>query len=238
VGADAARLLLAAAWGALLATPVLSRAQRLRVSGRLEAVSPPPVQPTAAATSSAPTRRASPRRFALPRAELRALGPIGRVARAVHDRRRTRDAERALQRELPVVLDLLAVAVGAGCTPYQAVEVASRWAPPGVGAPFGAVIRACGLGASFETALDGAVVHAPPLRSVAEALLASDRLGAPVAPALARLAAEERAALRRRAEAHARRVPVRLLFPLVFLVLPAFVLLTLVPGLASGLGRL
>ena len=40
------------------------------------------------------------------------------------------------------------------------------------------------------------------------------------------------------AEAHARRIPVRLLFPLVFLVLPAFVLLTVVPGLAAGLGRL
>jgi len=44
--------------------------------------------------------------------------------------------------------------------------------------------------------------------------------------------------LRRAAEAHARRIPVRLLFPLVFLVLPAFVLLTVVPGLAAGLGRL
>jgi hypothetical protein len=31
---------------------------------------------------------------------------------------------------------------------------------------------------------------------------------------------------------------VRLLFPLVFLVLPAFVLLTVVPGLAAGLSRL
>src|SRR5436190_172863 len=61
---------------------------------------------------------------------------------------------------------------------------------------------------------------------------------APVGDALARLAGEERAALRRRAEAHARKVPVRLLFPLVFLVLPAFVLLTVVPGLAAGLSRL
>ena len=57
-------------------------------------------------------------------------------------------------------------------------------------------------------------------------------------PVLARLAEEDRTALRRAAEAHARRIPVRLLFPLVFLVLPAFVLLTVVPGLAAGLGRL
>jgi Flp pilus assembly protein TadB len=160
------------------------------------------------------------------------------VLSVVRARRRAAHAERALQRELPVVLDLLGVAVGAGCTPYQAVGIAARWAPPGVGASLAAVVRACRLGASFEAALDRVVSDAPLLRPVADALLASDRLGAPVAPALGRLAAEERAALRRRAEAHARRVPVRVLFPLVFLVLPAFVLLTLVPGLASGLARL
>jgi tight adherence protein C len=90
----------------------------------------------------------------------------------------------------------------------------------------------------FDTALDDVARTTPALRPLTDALLASDRLGAPVGPVLARLAAEERTALRRQAEAHARRVPVRLLFPLVFLVLPAFVLLTVVPGLAAGLGRL
>jgi tight adherence protein C len=69
-------------------------------------------------------------------------------------------------------------------------------------------------------------------------LLTTERLGVPVGPVLARLAEEDRTALRRAAEAHARRIPVRLLFPLVFLVLPAFVLLTVVPGLAASLGRL
>ena len=61
---------------------------------------------------------------------------------------------------------------------------------------------------------------------------------APVGPALARLAAEQRAELRRHAETHARRVPVRLLFPLVFVVLPAFGLLTVIPTLLAGLSRI
>ena len=80
--------------------------------------------------------------------------------------------------------------------------------------------------------------RAPQLVPLADALTTSERTGAPVGPALARLAAEERAAARRRVESHARRVPVRLLFPLVFLVLPAFVVLTVVPGLAAGMARL
>ena len=130
------------------------------------------------------------------------------------------------------------MAIAAGCTPYLAVEVAAKWGPPCSAAALSGVLRSCALGTGFERALEGAVSRAAPLRPLADALLASDRLGAPVGPQLARLAAEERAALRRRAEAHARRVPVKLLFPLVFLVLPAFVLLTVVPGLVSGLQRL
>jgi tight adherence protein C len=68
-------------------------------------------------------------------------------------------------------------------------------------------------------------------------LVASDRLGAPAGPALTRLARELRADLRRQAETRARTLPVKLLFPLVFLVLPAFGLLTVVPALLQALAR-
>jgi tight adherence protein C len=165
-------------------------------------------------------------------------GPVARVLGSIGARRRVRATDAVLGRELPVVIDLLGVAVGSGCTPYLAVEVATTWSPPRVAAALSTVLRACALGVSFEAALTDAVTATPRLRPVGDALLTAERLGAPVGPVLARLAAEERTALRRRAETHARRIPVRLLFPLVFLVLPAFVLLTVVPGVAAGLGRL
>src|SRR3712207_6889914 len=50
---------------------------------------------------------------------------------------------------------------------------------------------------------------------------------------LDRLAFEVRADRRRRAEEAARRVPVKLLFPLVLCTLPAFALLTMAPLLAD-----
>jgi tight adherence protein C len=160
------------------------------------------------------------------------------VLTAVLARRRARAGELALRREVPVAVDLLAVAVGAGCTPYLAVDVAARWSPPPLAGTFADVLRSCTLGLDFEAALETSARATPALRPLADALLASDRLGVPVGPVLARLADEERRALRRAAEAHARRIPVRLLLPLVFLVLPAFVVLTVVPGVAAGLGRL
>jgi tight adherence protein C len=227
---DVPRLLLAIGWGALLAAPLVQRAHRLSVAERFGL-------PHDRATLRTRRRVILVARDTTRRA-VDATGPVARVARSLLDRRHHGAANRALERELPVALDLLGVAVGAGCTPYLAVEVAARWAPPVVAVSLDAVLTKCSLGAGFETALDDVARAMPRLERLRDALLASDRLGAPVGDALARLATEERAALRRRAEAHARKVPVRLLFPLVFLVLPAFVLLTVVPGLAAGLSRL
>jgi tight adherence protein C len=59
-----------------------------------------------------------------------------------------------------------------------------------------------------------------------------------LAPGLERLSLELRLDRRRRAEIEARRVPVRLLAPLVVCVLPAFALLTVVPLLVASLRAL
>jgi pilus assembly protein TadC len=220
-------LVLGLAWGALAATPLAMRARRQYVDLRLR-----PLRPV----------RAVPARPA-PVLLGRVIGPlsesaVGRVLAGARARHGARRDGAALGAELPVTLDLLGVAVGAGCTPYLAVDMAARWAPPGMAARLAGVQDACALGATFAEALDDVAARSPPLRPLADALLASDRLGAPVGPALARLAAEQRAELRRHAETHARRVPVRLLFPLVFVVLPAFGLLTVIPTLLAGLSRI
>jgi tight adherence protein C len=75
-------------------------------------------------------------------------------------------------------------------------------------------------------------------RPLIGALVHSDRYGAPLLDGLVRLSAELRNDRRRRAEEAARRVPVKLLFPLVFCTLPAFALLTVAPLLAGALRAL
>lgn len=163
------------------------------------------------------------------------------VANAVQMLRGARSARRAgreaaaLAAEMPVAIDLLGVAIGAGCTPYLAIEVAVAWAPPLVARHLGDVPKACRLGASLADALDQVGCTSPHLRPVCEALGATARTGAPAGPVLGRLAEEARADVRRAAEARARTVPVRMLFPLVLCVLPAFGLLTVVPAVLAGL---
>jgi hypothetical protein len=209
-------------WGALAAAPFARHAKRSDVLTRLHSRAP-----------RAP-RLSWPSRLRPTELE-RWTGPIGPVVAGLGQRRRSARRDAELARELPVVIDLLAVAVGAGCTPFLAVGVAAQWAPPVLAHHLAAVPRDCSLGVSFAEALERGARERPVLQPLADALLASERYGAPVGDALTRLADEERAALRRRAEARARTVPVRLLFPLVFLVLPAFGLLSVVPVLIAGL---
>ena len=216
-------VVLALGWAFLVSMPLALHARRSAPRARATSLRPSARRPGATGVRHARLRARLP-------------APVEHVIDVARARRRSRRVDDAVARELPVTIDLLAVAVGAGCTPFLAVDAAAQWAPPVLASRLGSVRRACALGRAFDTALDELAAELPRLRPLADALLASDRFGAPVGDALARLAAEQRTVLRRRAEARARTVPVRLLFPLVFLVLPAFALLTVVPAVFAGLG--
>lgn len=207
-------------WGVLICSPIALRAHR-RVAG--------------ARASILASEVGHMRRSTKP---WKSLGPIGAVLGRLSRARSERWALRIQIRELPLVLDLLALAVSAGCTPYRSLEIAIQWGPDQCAVAFRRVLGATAIGARLSDALGHMEHDAPALAPVADVLIASEQLGAPAAQTLARLADEARADLRRRAEARARVLPVKLLFPLVFLVLPAFGLLTVVPALISALDHL
>jgi len=133
--------------------------------------------------------------------------------------------------------DLSAVGVVGGLTPYLAVELVATYGPEPVAGALGGVLAAGAGGQRLADALDAEAARNPALAPLLAILAASERSGAPVGPALRRLAASTRARARRRALARARTVPVRLLFPLVFLVLPAFLMLTVAPVVLAALSR-
>jgi tight adherence protein C len=154
-------------------------------------------------------------------------------------RRRARDGVDEVRRSLPEVVDLLTLAVGAGLTVPLAVAAVARRHDGPVAAELRRVAEEVARGHRCADALDDAGARlGPDARPVLAALVASERYGAPLAEALARLSTDVRADRRRRAEEAARRVPVKLLFPLVLCVLPAFALLTMAPLLAGAFGSL
>ena len=127
------------------------------------------------------------------------------------------------------------MAVAAGLTPYLALDLAARFGPRPVGDRLEAVRAAVEDPVLLADALDAEADRNPMLAPLLARLAASERSGAPIGPALVQLAGSIRAQARRRAMARARTVPVRLLFPLVFLVLPAFLLLTVAPVVLASL---
>jgi Flp pilus assembly protein TadB len=220
--------MLAVAWAGLAAAPFLFAAQRRAAADRSQTLGSPDAPPAGARLHA--LRRALQRR-------IRAIPGITTVGRVLSGARRTRRQRRhddVLATQVAVAVDLLGVGVAAGYTPYLAVELAARWAPPRAAADLDSVVRSCGLGRGFDDALRD-LGRVPAWRSLADTLRTSARLGSPVGPALTRLAGEVRADLRRRAEARARTVPVRLCFPLVGCILPAFALLTVVPVVVDGI---
>ncbi|HYH48066.1 MAG TPA: type II secretion system F family protein [Acidimicrobiia bacterium] len=152
-------------------------------------------------------------------------------------RRRPQRGATAQAEAVALTADLLAMGVAAGLTPYLAVEVASRFGPPAVAEALGAVRSTVESGLRFVDALDAEAARSPELAPLLSTLANSERSGAPVGAALGRLSSSTRARARRRAAARARTVPVRLLFPLVFLVLPAFLLLTVAPVVLATLAE-
>jgi Flp pilus assembly protein TadB len=151
------------------------------------------------------------------------------LAGAEKARRKRADAE------LPQLLDLLAGASSAGL----AAPAAFRRALSAVSGPLAedlaGVVRAVDLGARWRDELRNAAdrMELPDLRRAVGALTRTESLGSSLSSAMAELAADVRASRRARASERARTAPVKMLFPLVFLVLPAFLLLTVVPVLLS-----
>lgn len=168
-----------------------------------------------------------------------ALGLVVWAAPGMKAKRRERRRVAALAADLPDVVDLLVLAVGAGLTVPLAVRSVARRATGPLGTELARACDEVSLGRRLGDALDDIPARAgDATRPLVAALLASERYGAPLGPGLERLAHEVRADRRRRAEEAARKIPVKLLFPLVSCTLPAFGLLTVAPLIASAVRSL
>jgi hypothetical protein len=139
--------------------------------------------------------------------------------------------------DVVLVLDLLDVAVSSGAALPRAVEAVGQAVGGPDGATLTAAARALVLGAGWTGAWSAAPRHLEP---VVACLADSWASGAAPGPRLRAAADEVNRARRRAAREAAGRLGVRLVLPLGLCLLPAFVLLGLVPvvlSLAGGLLR-
>jgi tight adherence protein C len=160
---------------------------------------------------------------------------IGLRFPTILEHRASRRRRAAMDAQIPQLLDLLAAASSAGLSS----QLALRRAVIALGDPLAGeladALDAVDLGARWRDELASAAerLELPDLRRTVAALARTEKLGASLADSTEELAASVRAARRAAVTERARTAPVKMLFPLVFLVLPAFLLLTVVPVLLT-----
>jgi Flp pilus assembly protein TadB len=163
------------------------------------------------------------------------LGVLARTKR----QRITR--ERELRQELPALVDLLGVALQSGRTLLHAIELVCRDHPGELHRQLLVTAQSVDTGGRFIDSLQALAdsdQRNEHLSSLIGTLVSAERYGIALPLALHELARDVRDIRRRQGEAEARRVPIRMLGPLVLLLLPSFALLTVAPLLASGLSSL
>lgn len=172
------------------------------------------VGPVAASPAASPVERPHPRR-------------PGR--RAAERRRVLADAH------VPQLLDLLAAGSSAGLSAELALRRAAQALPGPLGAELLDVFAEADLGGRWRVGLADLATRlgSADLRRTAAVLERTEVLGSSLVDATRDLAASVRHARRTATLERARTAPVKMLFPLVFLILPAFLLLTVVPVLLT-----
>jgi tight adherence protein C len=142
---------------------------------------------------------------------------------------------RAMDVEVPQLLDLLAAASAAGLSAVAGLQRSASALRGPLGAELRASLDAVDLGARWREELAGVTerLALPDLRRALAVLMRTETLGTSLTEATRELAADVRGSRRAAVAERARAAPVKMLFPLVFLVLPAFLLLTVVPVLLT-----
>ena len=150
-------------------------------------------------------------------------------------RRDRRTRSKALHADVPQLLDLLAAGSTAGLSAEASFRQAVSCLQGPLGEDLGEVMRSVDLGVPWRGALAEHVERTgdPDLARTVAVLARTEALGVPLRDATRELAAAVRDARRATTLERARTAPVKMLFPLVFLILPAFLLLTVVPVLIT-----
>ena len=142
---------------------------------------------------------------------------------------------RAMDAEIPQLLDLLAAGSAAGLSAVAGLQRSVSVLRGPLGTELRASLDAVDLGARWRQELAEVTerLGLPDLRRAVAILTRTETLGSSLTEATRELAADVRRSRGAAVAERARVAPVKMLFPLVLLVLPAFLLLTVVPVLLT-----
>jgi tight adherence protein C len=140
-----------------------------------------------------------------------------------------------IRRTLPDILDTLVVSVEAGLGFDAALAQVTRYGRGPLAREFARLLQEIQLGRSRVEALRalGQRTTVVELRAFCSIVVQATELGVPMAGVLREQAGQMRVRRRQRAEELAQKVPVKILFPLIFCLLPPLFIVVLGPGILN-----
>lgn len=148
---------------------------------------------------------------------------------------RARERQHRIQAELADTLDQIMIAVEAGVGLETAVARASQHGRGPLAAEFGRALQDMRLGMTRREAYTALAERTTvvDLRRFARAIMQADEYGVSIASVVRSQARELRIKRRQRAEEKALKVPVQVLFPLMFCILPVLFIVVLGPAVVN-----
>lgn len=142
-------------------------------------------------------------------------------------------ADKLVVKDMPYVYGLMAIASSSGLSGESSLRCVAQYVPKSVAKPIEKAVKEIDGGKSFSESLIQWNEY-PHLRSLSHILVESMESGTDSLPTLDALTRDATNKVRRNTETAIKRLPVTMLFPLVLCILPAFMLLSVVPTLISG----
>jgi tight adherence protein C len=169
-----------------------------------------------------------------------ACGYVGFAFPMLLVKRRARRRLEDIEYDLPELIDLLVVAVEAGLAFGAALKAASDRLKGPLGEEMRLSLQEQNMGLSAIEALKNVLTRAetPSVRSFVRAIIQGEQLGISIGQVLRNLAEEMRKRRKAAAEERAQKAPIKMLFPLIFLIFPAMFVILLGPAVFAFLEAL
>ena len=159
-------------------------------------------------------------------------GLIGYTVPSSQVRAMASKRQRTIQKQLPDVMDLLTISVEAGLGFDAALAQVTKNVPGPLAEEMSRLLQEVQIGVSRADAFRNMSTrtNVAELQSFTLSMIQADLFGVSIANVLRAQSRELRQKRRQRAEEIAQKIPVKLLFPMIFMVLPALFIIVLGPG--------
>jgi tight adherence protein C len=140
-----------------------------------------------------------------------------------------------IERQLPELIDLLIATVEAGMGFSAALGLVSERLLGPLGDELRLTMKQQSLGMSIGQALDELVARCdtPSIRSFVRTAVRGESLGVSIGPVLREMSSDQRRRRRQAAREKMQKAPIKMIFPLIFLIFPALMIVLMYPAAYS-----